>query len=103
VFDIACALADVLPFISSSASYPGDSPVDCLTHMVSLLVQLPGGTSKFAPLLMAKIHELLPDLAQKLCEATGMPSITLNNPMSPDTRFAYEEEVGRGLYTDLRR
>jgi SP family general alpha glucoside:H+ symporter-like MFS transporter len=71
--------------------------------MVSLLVQLPGGTSKFAPLLMAKIYELLPDLAQKLCEATGMPSITLNNPMSPDTRFAYEEEVGRGLYTDLRR
>jgi SP family general alpha glucoside:H+ symporter-like MFS transporter len=71
--------------------------------MVSLLVQLPGGTSKFAPLLMAKIHELLPDLAQKLCEATGMLPITLNNPMSPDTRFAYEEEVGRGLYTDLRR
>jgi SP family general alpha glucoside:H+ symporter-like MFS transporter len=71
--------------------------------MVSLLVKLPGGTTKFAPLLMAKIHELLPDLAQKLCETIGMPSIALNNPMSPDTRFAYEEEVGRGLYTDLRR
>jgi SP family general alpha glucoside:H+ symporter-like MFS transporter len=52
---------------------------------------------------MAKIHELLPDLAQKLCEATGMPFMALNNPMSPETRFTYEEEVGRGLYTDLRR
>jgi SP family general alpha glucoside:H+ symporter-like MFS transporter len=103
VFDIACALADVLPFVSSSASYPRDSPQDSLAQIVSLLVQLPGGTSKFAPLLMAKIHELLPDLAQKLCEATGMPFVALSNPMSPETRFTYEEEVGRGLYTDLRR
>jgi SP family general alpha glucoside:H+ symporter-like MFS transporter len=103
VFDIACALADVLPFVSLSAMYPGDSPVDSLAQILSLLVQLPGGASKFAPLLMAKIHELLPDLAQKLCEATGMPFMALDNPMSPDTRFTYEEEVGRGLYTDLRR
>jgi SP family general alpha glucoside:H+ symporter-like MFS transporter len=103
VFDIACALADVLPFVSSSASYPGNSPQDSLAQIVSLLVKLPGGTSKFAPLLMAKIHELLPDLAQKLCEAIGMPSMALSNPMSPETRFTYEEEVGRGLYTDLRR
>jgi SP family general alpha glucoside:H+ symporter-like MFS transporter len=103
VFDIACALADVLPFVSSSAMQPGDGPVDSLAQILSLLVQLPGGASKFAPLLMAKIHELLPDLAQKLCEATGMPFMALDNPMSPDTRFTYEEEVGRGLYTDLRR
>jgi SP family general alpha glucoside:H+ symporter-like MFS transporter len=71
--------------------------------MASILMQLPGGTSKFMPLLLAKVHELLPELAKQLCEAAEMPLITFNDPMSPDTRFVYEEEVGWGLYTDLRR
>jgi SP family general alpha glucoside:H+ symporter-like MFS transporter len=68
-----------------------------------LIAKLPGGSSKFVPLLLAKVNELLPELMRPMCEAMQMPSITLNDPMSPDTRFVYEEEVGRGLYTDLRR
>jgi SP family general alpha glucoside:H+ symporter-like MFS transporter len=68
-----------------------------------LIAKLPGGSSKFIPLLLAKVNELLPDLLGHICEALQMPIHNINNPMSPDTRFVYEEEVGRGLHADLRR
>lgn len=103
MFDIACAVADVLPFLSLPTSQHEMSHVEPLTQMTSLLIQLPGGTSRFVPLLLAKVHELLPDLVETLCEAVEIPFTAFNDPMSPDTRFVYEEEVGRGLYTDLRR
>lgn len=97
MFDIACAFVDVLPFVSTQSS------VDPLIEILSLLLQLPGGSTKFVPLLMAKVNELLPDLPQKLCQAVEIPFVSFSNPMSPDTRFTYDEEVGRGLYMDLRR
>ncbi|KAJ4355030.1 hypothetical protein N0V95_003301 [Ascochyta clinopodiicola] len=103
VFDIACAVADVLPFVSVSTSQMELSPVDYLTQVVALLTKLPGGATKFVPLLLAKINELQPELINTLCAATQLPLTALNDPMSPDTRFVYEEEVGRGLYADLRR
>jgi SP family general alpha glucoside:H+ symporter-like MFS transporter len=78
-------------------------PVDYLTQVVSLLSRLPGGVNKFVPLLLAKVNELRPEIVNPLCTATQLPLTTFNDPMSPDTRFAYEEEVGRGLYADLRR
>jgi|SRR5690242_7750371 len=103
VFDIACAVADVLPFVSMPASQMELGPVDYLTQVVSLLAKLPGGADKFVPLLLAKINELRPELINTLCVATQLPLTAFNDPMSPDTRFVYEEEVGRGLYADLRR
>ncbi|KAH9871597.1 hypothetical protein J1614_005852 [Plenodomus biglobosus] len=103
VFDIACALADVLPFVSSPASQLELSPTDYLTQTISLVAKLPGGSNKFVPLLIAKVKELLPDLVQTICEVIQLPHLAFNDPMSPDTRFVYEEEVGRGLYTDLRK
>ncbi|KAF3050165.1 hypothetical protein E8E11_001407 [Didymella keratinophila] len=103
VFDIACAVADVLPFITVSASQMELGPVDYLTQVVSLLAKLPGGANKFVPLLIAKVNELRPELVNTLCIATQLPLGAFNDPMSPDTRYVYEEEVGRGLYIDLRR
>lgn len=103
IFDIACALADILPFISTSTSQFELGPIDYLTQTTSLLAKLPGGSTKFVPLLLAKVNSLLPELVKALCEAIQMPLISLNDPMSPDTRFVYEEEVGRSLYADLRR
>lgn len=103
VFDIACAVADVLPFIDVSTSQMELGPVDYLTQVVSLLIKLPCGSSKFAPLLFAKINELRPELVHTLSAATQVSLTNLSDPMSPDTRFVYEEEVGRGLYADLRR
>lgn len=103
VFDIACAVADVLPFVSVSTPQMELGPVDYLTQVVSLLAKLPDGATKFVPLLLAKINELRPELISTLCAATQLPLTAFNDPMSPDTRFVYEEEVGRGLYADLRR
>jgi SP family general alpha glucoside:H+ symporter-like MFS transporter len=71
--------------------------------MISLLAKLPGGSSKFVPLLLAKVKELVPELLEAICEVTELPVSVLSDPMSPDTRFVYEEEVGRALYIDLRR
>lgn len=78
-------------------------PIDYLTQTTSFLAKLPGGSPKFVPLLLAKVNELLPELVKTLCEAMQMPLLSVNDPMSPDTRFVYEEEVGRGLYADLRK
>lgn len=78
-------------------------PVDYLTQVISLLAKLPGGSTKFVPLLLTKINELRPELIDTLCAATQLPLTAFNNPMSPDSRFVYEEEVGRALYADLRR
>jgi SP family general alpha glucoside:H+ symporter-like MFS transporter len=68
-----------------------------------LIAKLPGGSSKFIPLLLVKANELLPNLMRHICEAIQMPMHIINDPMSPNTRFMYEEEVGRGLHADLRR
>lgn len=86
-----------MPFV------PTQSDVDPLIEILSLILQLPGGSAKFIPLLMAKVNELIPDLPQKLCQAVQIPFVSFSDPMSPDTRFVYDEEVGRGLYMDLRR
>lgn len=86
-----------------SASQMDLGPADYLTQVVSLLAKLPGGADKFVPLLFAKVNELQPDLVTSLCTATQLPLIAFSNPMSPDTRYVYEEEVGRSLYSDLRR
>jgi len=104
IFDIACALADVLPFLSTATSQLELGPVDYLTGTTSLLAKLPDGKTKFVPLLLVKVNELLPELVKGLCEAIQIqvPPL-LEGPMSPDSRFVYEEEVGRGLYADLRR
>ena len=57
------------------------------------------------PLLLAKVRELLPDLVGTLCEGMeeSAGDVNLGEVMSPHTRGVYEEEVGSGLYEDLRR
>lgn len=92
-----------MPFVSLPNSQLELGPADYLIQTASLIAKLPGGSSKFVPLLLAKVNELLPDLVKVICDAMQLPPNVLNDPMSPDTRFVYEEEVGRGLYTDLRR
>lgn len=93
----------MIPFLSDPAPNPGFGPPDYLIQLMLLIAKLPGGSSRFIPLLLAKVNETLPELVKAMCEAIELPLIALNDPMSPDTRFVYEEEVGRGLYLDLRR
>ncbi|KAF2745473.1 hypothetical protein M011DRAFT_377026, partial [Sporormia fimetaria CBS 119925] len=101
IFDVACALADILPFVSLSAPLMELTPVDYLTQITVLISKLPG-SSKFIPLLVAKLNELLPELVQPLCASLEGPTVHFN-PLSPGSRYLYEEEVGSSLYTDLRR
>lgn len=93
----------MLPFLSEPTSIPGFQPPDYLIQLMLLIGKLPGGSSRFVPLLLAKVNETLPEVVKMMCEAIKLPLVALNDPMSPDTRFVYEEEVGRGLYLDLRR
>ncbi|PVI07337.1 hypothetical protein DM02DRAFT_580620 [Periconia macrospinosa] len=117
IFDITCALADVLPFINTSSS-PNRTDLDRLIPLTTLLSTLPSGREKFVPLLHAKLHELQPNLVPALVEAAGglggvedendgeerrLLGLGVGGVMSPGTRFLYEEEVGRGLFADLRR
>ncbi|KAF2111766.1 hypothetical protein BDV96DRAFT_634547 [Lophiotrema nucula] len=53
VFDIACALADILPLIRDDTSQLELGPKDYLSQVTSLLLQLPGGASKFLPVVMS--------------------------------------------------
>lgn len=101
IFDIACALADVLPFVPTTASHMELGPVDYLIQTTVLLMKLPGGSKKFVPLLLAKIKELLPHLIKPICEGLELNVVDLT-PLSPNSRFAYEEEVRGSLYDDLR-
>ncbi|KAF2268015.1 hypothetical protein CC78DRAFT_455799 [Lojkania enalia] len=103
IFDIACALTDILPFVSTSASQLELGPTDYLTQITSLLAKLPGGTSKFVPLLLVKVKELIPGLIVPLCEAVQLPLPSMEFPMSPNSKFVYEDEVRKNLYADLRR
>ena len=45
----------------------------------------------------------MPEIVPTLYDASEVPMVAINNPMSLDTRFLYEEEVSKGLYADLRR
>jgi hypothetical protein len=103
VFDVACALVDVLSFVTPPEPENDISPTTYLFQIATLLAQLPGGMSKFVPLLLTKVKELLPESSKSLCETLMIPSTPFNDPMSPNTRSTYDEEVGRGLYTDLKR
>ncbi|KAF2007079.1 hypothetical protein P154DRAFT_481047 [Amniculicola lignicola CBS 123094] len=114
IFDISCALADILPFIPSAHTHPPSlshstsnplstlTPTDYLTSTATLLAKLPSGPEKFLPLLLAKLKELRPELVTRLCEACQCPVPVMQGPMSPDTRGWYEEEVGGSLQRDLR-
>lgn len=103
MFDIACALADVLSFVTYAASQVERNVSGDLVSLLVLIAKLPGGSSKFVPLLLAKANELLPELVKPMCEAIQVPMSIANDPMSPDMRSLYEEEVGQDLYTDLMR
>ncbi|KAF2464714.1 uncharacterized protein BDR25DRAFT_296280 [Lindgomyces ingoldianus] len=104
VFDIACALTDVLPFVSSLTPQFELGPIDYLTQTMSLLAKLPDGRSRFLPLLSIKLNELLlPEVVIHLREALSDVFTSVDSPLSPhQSRSVYEEEVTNSLYATLR-
>ncbi|KAF2202375.1 hypothetical protein GQ43DRAFT_313965 [Delitschia confertaspora ATCC 74209] len=101
VFDVACALSDILPFIST-APETFEGSLGYLRQLIALLAKLPYGSARFVPMLLTKVQELVPDRVSELCQNEQIPGPSNPSPLNITTRHMYEEEVGT-LYSHLRR
>lgn len=65
LFDIACTLTDVIFCVplDPAASPANELPSNYLNQFLKLISQLRGGTSRYFPLLLAKVSENLPSIA----------------------------------------
>ncbi|KAI9707432.1 MAG: hypothetical protein M1836_000393 [Candelina mexicana] len=60
LFDVACTLTDVMACVPINATTFEIGPRDYLDQFMRLISTLPGGKSRFLPLLLAKVQETLP-------------------------------------------
>lgn len=64
LFDVACTLTDVIAYVPlDSLSGTASDPRHYLNRFVDLIANLRGGSSRYVPLLLAKLSESLPDMA----------------------------------------
>ncbi|OBT61751.1 hypothetical protein VE03_09109 [Pseudogymnoascus sp. 23342-1-I1] len=83
LFDIAYSLTDVLS-VSPPPSDPfGPAPTDYLNQFLFLLSSLRNGDTRFRPLLIAKIHDILPRLVTPMLQTLPEPSSGMG-PGGPD-------------------
>lgn len=68
LFDVACSLTDVLSLLPSNPQPFTLGPRDYLHQFMSLLSVLRNGDSRFLPLLLAKVHDVLPTLANPMLQ-----------------------------------
>jgi hypothetical protein len=68
LFDVACTLADVISCVplERNSTQSHETPSDYLNYFISLISHLHGGSSRYLPLLMAKVSENLPIMAPSL-------------------------------------
>ncbi|KAF2230715.1 hypothetical protein EV356DRAFT_326838 [Viridothelium virens] len=87
IFDIACALTDVMAILPM---YPEDlelRPREYLSQLVSLLSRLRGGQQRFLPLLLSKINDTIPNLASSInFSISSMSSGTRPDDQHADSR-----------------
>jgi hypothetical protein len=62
LFDIACCLADVVAVTSFSPDAFALGPRDYVSRFLTLISNLRGGQTRYLPLLLAKLSEVLPNL-----------------------------------------
>jgi len=68
LFDVACSLTDVLLLLPTPADPFVLGPRDYLTQFLTLLSTLRNGDSRFLPLLLSKVHDVLPRLASPMLQ-----------------------------------
>ncbi|KAI0124059.1 hypothetical protein BJ170DRAFT_71865 [Xylariales sp. AK1849] len=68
LLDIACILTDVLSMQPSSGDPFGITPQQQLQSLLQLVAVLRGGEHHFLPLLLSKVHDALPRLANPLLQ-----------------------------------
>lgn len=69
LFDVACTLIDVMTCVPLEPGGFELGPRDYLNHFLHLMGNLRGGNTRYLPLLLSKVNEALPGLAEG-----GMPS-----------------------------
>ncbi|RMZ80475.1 hypothetical protein DV737_g2996, partial [Chaetothyriales sp. CBS 132003] len=70
LFDMACTLIDVIACVPLDSSASGASPHDVFKCYLDLITQLHGGTSRYLPLLLAKVSDNLPSVAAPVQHTT---------------------------------
>lgn len=76
---MACSLTDVLSLLPSPSDPFILGPRDYLTQFLALLGTLRNGDSRFLPLLLQKVHDVLPRLASPMLQNVPEPA---NNPQA---------------------
>jgi hypothetical protein len=74
LFDVAYSLTDVLSVSPPPADPFAPAPTDYLNQFLFLLSSLRNGDTRFRPLLMAKIHDILPRLVTPMLQTLPEPS-----------------------------
>lgn len=71
LFDVACTLTDVIACVplTPPADSVEEAPIECLNAFLNLISQLRGGSSRYLPLLLAKVSEALPNMAPPVSPA----------------------------------
>ncbi len=68
LFDVACSLTDVLSLLPTPSDPFVVGPRDYLNQFLSLLSSLRNGDNMFLPLLLQKVHEVLPRLVSPMLQ-----------------------------------
>ncbi|KFY73980.1 hypothetical protein V499_05963 [Pseudogymnoascus sp. VKM F-103] len=74
LFDVAYSLTDVLSVSPPPADPFAPAPTDYLNQFLFLLSSLRNGDTRFRPLLIAKIHDILPRLVTPMLQTLPEPS-----------------------------
>lgn len=88
LFDVACSLTDVLSLLPTPSDPFVTGPRDYLNQFLSLLSTLRNGDHRFMPLLMQKVHEVLPRLVNPMLQTV---------PETPATQIAANIDIFDGF------
>src|SRR5215469_16315420 len=68
LFDVACSLTDVLSLLPANPDPFSLGPRDYLHDFMTLLSVLRKGDNRFLPLLLSKVHDVLPRLVNPILQ-----------------------------------
>ena len=90
IFDVACCLADVVACTSLSAGAFAVGSRNLLPRLLTLISILPEGQSRYLPVLLAKLSEVVPDLPLPLSSyLPGVDSAVVLGPQATSANGDY--------------
>lgn len=99
LFDVACALIDVMPYVAMQQSAFESRAGRSLQRFIYLISGLCGGQSRYLSALACKIKEVLPDHAHEFIHSVP-PPVSCTLPWSTpnfETNQLYEGSIGQGI------